>query len=473
MDDDVTATVVYSQVYSLNLSADGQGSVSADPDLDAYVEGSNVQITATPSSGWQFDGWTGDATGLQNPLTVTMDSDKSITATFSLIPADTFLLTVQSSNPASGISVAVSPDDNSGLGNGTTQFTRTYTDGSSVSLTAPASAPNGNAFLRWEVDGNPVAGNPIGVAMNQNRSVRAVYETRYTLSTAVDGQGSVSRAPNRNLFAPDEQVELTASPSAGWRFGSWTGDATGSQNPLTVTMDADKSITATFVERCSLTVTVVGPGSVNPSAATRDCGGQVQITATPEGDAIFNGWSGDATGSENPLTVVLDTNKEITASFSEPGGDTFTLTVDSRNPASGVAIQVAPADNDGSADGSTQFQRVYNDGSVVSLTAPDQAPNGNAFVEWQVDGSPVAGNPVDVQMTRDRTAVAVYGDLNVLETTIVGQGSVARDPDQNVFEPDSQVELTATPLIGWRFDAWSVRDGALSDASVAGTSSTR
>src|SRR5215204_789848 len=49
-------------------------------------------------------------------------------------------LTVGSTNPASGVSITVSPNDNSGLGGGTTQFTRTYNQNTNVSLTAPATA---------------------------------------------------------------------------------------------------------------------------------------------------------------------------------------------------------------------------------------------------------------------------------------------------------------------------------------------
>ena len=41
-----------------------------------------VQLTATPAGGWNFDFWSGDASGNTNPLLVTMDANKSITANF-------------------------------------------------------------------------------------------------------------------------------------------------------------------------------------------------------------------------------------------------------------------------------------------------------------------------------------------------------------------------------------------------------
>ena len=56
--------------------------MSLNPPGGSYVSGSQVTLTSTPASGWQFSGWSGDLTGSQNPATITMNSGKSITATF-------------------------------------------------------------------------------------------------------------------------------------------------------------------------------------------------------------------------------------------------------------------------------------------------------------------------------------------------------------------------------------------------------
>jgi hypothetical protein len=48
-----------------------------------YDAGTVVTVTATPDSGWQFDNWSGDLSGSTNPTTITMNSNKSVTATFS------------------------------------------------------------------------------------------------------------------------------------------------------------------------------------------------------------------------------------------------------------------------------------------------------------------------------------------------------------------------------------------------------
>ncbi len=67
-----------------------------------------------------------------------------------------------------------------------------------------------------------------------------------TLSTSVLGSGSISRSPDQTQYGQGSSVTLTAVPATGWVFTGWSGDATGSTNPLSVIMDSSKSITATF-----------------------------------------------------------------------------------------------------------------------------------------------------------------------------------------------------------------------------------
>ncbi len=63
-------------------------------------------------------------------------------------PVQRGVLTVASTGPASGVNITISPNDVSGLSNGTTQFTRTYNPGTTVTLTAPSTV-NGNNFQKW------------------------------------------------------------------------------------------------------------------------------------------------------------------------------------------------------------------------------------------------------------------------------------------------------------------------------------
>jgi len=182
--------------------------------------------------------------------------------------ADTYTLTVASSNPSSGVAITVSPKDKDGKGNGTTQFTRRYSDSTSITLTAPSSV-NGNTFQKWQRDGSDYSTNKtITFSLSRNRTMKAVYVTPTTTS--------------------------------------------------------------------------------------------------------------------------------------------YTLTVASSNPSSGVAITVSPNDRNAQGNGTTQFTRSYNSGTVVSLTAPATS-GANTFQKWQKNGVDAAATQAtSVTMSANTTMTAVY-----------------------------------------------------------------
>ena len=63
----------------------------------------------------------------------------------------------------------------------------------------------------------------------------------------MEGHGTVVRDPDKTLYNANEEVQLTANPSSGWSFSHWSGDHSGSDNPTTITMNENKTITAHFV----------------------------------------------------------------------------------------------------------------------------------------------------------------------------------------------------------------------------------
>jgi PKD repeat protein len=72
--------------YTLSTSVSPSSGGTITPASGIYDDGSEVTLEATPESGWSFVEWSGDTTGKTNPITITMDSDKSITARFSTPP---------------------------------------------------------------------------------------------------------------------------------------------------------------------------------------------------------------------------------------------------------------------------------------------------------------------------------------------------------------------------------------------------
>lgn len=77
--------------YTLTVNA-VNGTVAKNPDQASYTSGSLVVLTATPSDGYQFSHWSGDTNGSFNPVSVTMDGNKSITAIFSPVGATSNIL---------------------------------------------------------------------------------------------------------------------------------------------------------------------------------------------------------------------------------------------------------------------------------------------------------------------------------------------------------------------------------------------
>ena len=80
--------------YALARTVTGQGSITVDPDQAAYYCSESVSVTAVPTGGWSFNGWSGDATGNNNPIQLVMSANRSIAAYF-----------VQNTTPPSQITV--------------------------------------------------------------------------------------------------------------------------------------------------------------------------------------------------------------------------------------------------------------------------------------------------------------------------------------------------------------------------------
>ena len=117
-------------------------------------------------------------------------------------------------------------------------------------------------------------------------------ETTYSLSVAGQG-GAVRKRPDQASYAQGETVTLEAVPDAGFRFSGWTGDLSDSANPVTLVMDASKSVNAGFVPLAySLMVTAQG-GSVTkrPDQASYKHGATVTLEATPNPGYDFSSWT--------------------------------------------------------------------------------------------------------------------------------------------------------------------------------------
>jgi hypothetical protein len=149
--------------------------------------------------------------------------------------------------------------------------------------------------------------------------IKVLASQSYSLDVTVDGQGSVNFSPEGGEYVEGTTVELTAVPNDGFKFVDWKGDIESMDNPLTVTMDSDISLTASFeIIKHALTVNIVGNGTVTPGSG--EYSGVMALTAVPDDGWAFDSWSGDMEGTDNPGFIEMNAAKTVTATFIDISG---------------------------------------------------------------------------------------------------------------------------------------------------------
>jgi hypothetical protein len=221
-------------------------------------------------------------------------------------------------------------------------FSQIHAWGTTISLTAMPHT--GSTFAGWSGDASG-ASAVISISMSSDKTVTATFndqngegENQYTLTVIFSGSGSGKVSDGSQDFTSTSSkrypagttVTLTQAPDSGSAFAGWSSD--GTVNPdgtLTLTMNTDKSVRATFNsqnnqnKQYSLTINVVGSGTVNkyPDQATYTAGASVFLMANPSDGWVFSGWSGDLSGNANPADITLDSSKTVTATFQGGGGN--------------------------------------------------------------------------------------------------------------------------------------------------------
>ena len=199
-----------------------------------FIGGTLVTAIATPFSGWSFVGWLGDATG-SNPATLLVTGQAVVQPIFG------------------------SPVVSNVLGPGQIQFTpqeSIYPFGTVIGLAAIPQT--GNYLMSWA---GALSGsiNPNSlVVTSPSPVVTALFGPlaagQYALTVVPQGGGTVTMSPYTNRYNSGQVVSVTAVPTPGQTFLGWSGDVTGSQNPLNVTISQSKTIIAIFTKCPSLRV---------------------------------------------------------------------------------------------------------------------------------------------------------------------------------------------------------------------------
>jgi hypothetical protein len=191
--------------------------------------------------------------------------------------------------------------------------------GTVVRLTAVPT--NNSTFVNWSGD---LSGSTTSqtITMNGNKSVVANFSPLYTLTIARAGTGggSVTASPAGSSYAAGTVVTLSATPSSGSTFAGWSGDISGTGQTQALTMNAPKSVTATFNTSSNpLTGTWrgtwawSGPG---PNGCTFNDGGSLILTLTQNGNSVTGSVQAGGVQTRNNLTCALMSTDSLSGSFS-------------------------------------------------------------------------------------------------------------------------------------------------------------
>jgi hypothetical protein len=300
--------------YVWSFTSIPQISVSANPSTNGtvsgggnFAQGSTTTVTATASPTFAFANWTenGTVVSTSSNYTFKVNGNRALVANFIPIPVGNSSVNL-SSSPAAG---------------GNTGGAGAYPTGSIVTVTA--SANPGYTFNNW-TENNVVVSTSSNYqfTLTGNRTLVANFKlvpsSQFALVLSsnppsggmTDGEGSYNSGTS---------VTAKAIANTGYTFTNWTenGVVVSTSANYTFALTGNRNLVANFaVMTFTLNVTAVN-GSVTktPNQTTYNYGTNVVLTAVPNALYQFSNWSGDASGSVSPLTVIMTSNKNITANF--------------------------------------------------------------------------------------------------------------------------------------------------------------
>jgi hypothetical protein len=275
----------------------------------SFAQSSAVTVTATPSTGFTFANWTegGTAVSTSPSYLFNMAGNRALVANFAPVAAGQFALNL-SSSPAAG---------------GTTTGSGSFAAGTNVAITATAN--NGYTFVNWTDNGSVVSSSSnFQLALNSSRSLVANFRVIPSSQFAVilsSSPAAGGTTDGEGAYSAGTSVTISAVPNIAYTFTNWTDKGTGAvvstSANYTFALATNRTLVANFaIKTFTLNVSATN-GTVlkTPNQTTYNYGTSVVLSATANSGFTFSSWSGDASGSNNPITVVMNADKNITANF--------------------------------------------------------------------------------------------------------------------------------------------------------------
>lgn len=245
--------------YTLTTSASPTSGGTVSPLTGNYASGSNVTLSVTPNSGYQFTSWTGSGpgnyTGSETSPTITMNGNISEVANFENV----YPLTV--STPGNGvISVKI---NGVAVASNSLSFSENVPLGDVIEIsgTANYSYEFSNWTGTYNTTSNPFSFNSMPSSMDEVANFKSIPTiTNYTLTAKVSPTGDGLIAINdgnyiinnetTESFASGTNVTLHAYTSEynGYEFKNWTGVVDSSNYSIKVTMNSNTTETANFAK---------------------------------------------------------------------------------------------------------------------------------------------------------------------------------------------------------------------------------
>ncbi len=316
---------------SVTRAGSGSGSVASSPAgidcgadcTEAYDHGTAVTLTATPSVGSTFVGWSGGGCTGTGACTVTLTAVTSVTATFSINQES---LTVMKAGNGNG-TVTSSP---AGISCGA-DCGEIYNFGTVVTLTAaPAS---GSTFTGWSGGGCTGTGTCL-TTVNGAVVVTATFTlTQHTLTVtrAGTGTGTVTSSPAgincgadcTEVYNFGTTVTLSAAASSGHVFSGWSGGGCTGTGTCVVTINAATSVTATFtIPACTGSQTFDHTGAMQTFTVPA-CATSITVDA-------FGAEGGTSTGESGGQNVAGGLGARARGTFAVTGGQIINVLVGGR-----------------------------------------------------------------------------------------------------------------------------------------------
>lgn len=465
MDQDRTITAVFAPVnadFALTLlDSQGGGALPqnsegfTDPPSGAYGynDGEQVAVEAIPVVGYAFVAWEGDVleeNRTDNPLTVTMDQDRTLQPVF--VPEGGHTLTLTTAGAG-----------NIEVGDGGVQVgpqSWVFPNGQGVQLLAVCDSDTALEAWSGDIGYADAHSRRIYLQMDQDRAVTATFTAAdFTLTLTLTGAGNLDPAPGQYGFLTGTWVNLNASliSNSGYAFEGWQGDAGTSSNlSFGLTMDADKAVEAVFVTPGQFTLTMGEPqgwGGSNPSPGVYSylSGQTARIQAYSSSNAYFAGWSGSISDQNPTVNITMDGNKSVAPMFNDSG---YTLTL---NIGEGGWINDYGTGN-----------YYFANGLTPTLVASPQY--GYGFLEWQGDlpaGANAADPELAVPMTQDRNLTALFTSTTYpLTINAQGGGTTNPAPGTYLYAIGSTQYIFASPAPGGSFIGWQGDIGSADPSST-------